>query len=116
MRHYASVLLTAAALASSAFAWAQRTPAAGVNPFAADVNQRSFTVTGTVVSVGSGSLVVKIDDHGHPIPFSLGPSVSPAELGAGSRVSVRYHPTGSTGQVADEVTVIAGQRSRGTRR
>ena len=80
--------MIAAALTSSAFVWAQSTPAAGVNPFAADVNQRSFTVTGTVVSVGSGSLVVKIDDHGHPIPC----------------------------QVADEVTVIAGQRSRGTRR
>jgi hypothetical protein len=115
MRRYAPVFLTAAALASSAFVWAQTTPAAGVNQFAADVNQRSFTVTGTVVSVRSGSLVVKIDDHGHPIAFSLGP-VSPAELQAGSRVSVRYHPTGSTGQVADEVTVIAGQRSRGTRR
>ena len=116
MRRYAPVFLTAAALASSAFVWAQTTPAAGVNPFATDVNQRSFTVTGTVVSVRSGSLVVKIDDHGHTIPFSLGPSVSPAELRAGSRVSVRYHPTGSTGQVADEVAVIAGQRSGGTRR
>ena len=116
MRHYASVFLAVAALASSAFVWAQSNPAAGVNPFAADVNQRSVIVTGTVVSVRSGSLVVKIDDHGHPIPFSLGPSVSPAELRAGSRVSVRYHPTGSTGQVADEVAVIAGQRSGGTRR
>jgi hypothetical protein len=116
VKHYASVFLITAALISSAFVWAQSTPAAGVNPFAADVNQRSFTVTGTVVSVRSGSLVVKIDDHGHPIPFSLAPSVSPAELRAGSRVSVRYHATGSTGQVADEVAVIAGQRSGGTRR
>ena len=79
MRHYASVFLAVAALASSAFVWAQSNPAAGVNPFAADVNQRSVIVTGTVVSVRSGSLVVKIDDHGHPIPFSLGP-VAPAEL------------------------------------
>ena len=81
MRRFAPVFLTAAALASSAFVWAQTTPAAGGNPFAADVNQRSFTVTGTVVSVRSGSLVVKIDEHGHPIPFSLGP-VAPAELPA----------------------------------
>jgi hypothetical protein len=116
VRHYGPVFLTAAALASSAFIWAQSTPAGGANPFAADVNQRSFTVTGTVVSARSGLLVVKIDDHGHPIPFSLGSSVSPADLRAGSRVSVRYHPTGSTGQVADEVAVIAGQRSGGTRR
>ena len=110
MKHYGPVFLTAAALASSAFGWAQSTPAGGVNPFAADVNQRNFTVTGTVVSARSGSLVVKIDDHGHPIPFSLGPSASPAELRAGSRVSVRYHPTGSTGQIADAVEVIAGPR------
>jgi hypothetical protein len=116
VRHYASVFLTVTALASSAFVWAQSSPVAGVNRFAPDVNQRSFTVTGTVVSARSGSLVVRIDDHGHTIPFSLGPSVSPTELRAGSRVSVRYHPTGATGQVADEVAVIAGQRSGGARR
>jgi hypothetical protein len=110
VRHSVSVFLTAAALVSSALVWAQSTPAAAVNPFAADTYQRSFTVTGTVVSVRGGSLVVKIDDHGHRIPFSLGPSVSPADLRAGSRVSVRYHATGSTGQAADEVVVLAGRR------
>ncbi len=65
MRRYAPVFLTAAALASSAFVWAQTTP---------------------------------------------------ADLRAGSRVSVRYHPTGSTGQVADEFAIIASQRSGDTRR
>jgi hypothetical protein len=104
------VFLTAAALASSAFVWAQSTPAGGVNSFAADVNQRSFTVAGTLVSVRSDSLVVRIDDHGHRIPFSLGPGVSRADLRTGSRVSVRYHPTGSAGQTADAVEVIGGPR------
>ena len=117
MKHYAPVFLAAAALAGSAFVWAQSNPTAGgANPFAADLNQRSFTVAGTVVSARSDSLVVRIDDHGHRIPFSLGPGVSPAELRAGSRVSVRYHPTGSAGQMADAVEVIAGPRSGGMRR
>jgi hypothetical protein len=86
-------------------------PASGQpNPFAPDVDQRSFTVTGTVVSVRSGTLVLRIDDHQHRIPFSLGPSVSPAQLRAGTRVSVRYHPTGSTGQAADAVEITAAPR------
>ena len=104
MKHYVTALVAAAGLASLAF------PASGQsNPFAADVENRSFTVTGTVVSARSGTLVLRIDDHQHRIPFSLGPAVSPAELRAGTRVSVRYHPTGSTGQVADAVE-IAGPR------
>ena len=116
MRHV-TAFLTVAGLASSAFVWAQGGPAAGQsNPFAADLAQRSFAVAGTVVSARSGSLVLKIDDHGHRIPLSLSPSVSPAELRAGSRVSVRYHPAGSTGQIADAVEVIAGPRASGTRR
>jgi hypothetical protein len=108
MKHYVTAFL-AAALASSALA--QGNPAPGPsNPFALGVEQRTFTVTGTVVSARNGTLVVRIDDHGHRIPFSLGPRVSPAELRAGSRVSIHYHPTGSTGQIADEVEVIAGPR------
>jgi hypothetical protein len=79
------------------------------------VEQRSFTVTGTVVSARSGALVVRIDDHGHRITFSLGPRVTPGELRAGSRVSVHYRPTGATGQIADEVEVIAGPRGTGPR-
>jgi hypothetical protein len=110
MKHSVTAFL-AAGLASSALALAQGNPAPGQsNRFALDVEQRSFTVTGTVVSARSGALVVKIDDHGHRIPFSLGPRVSPAELRPGSRVSVHYRPTGSTGQIADEVEVIAGPR------
>ena len=71
-------------------------------------------MTGTVVSARSGSLVVKIDDHGHRSGSRWAPG-HPAELRAGSRVSVRYRPTGSTGQVADDVEVLAGPRGTGAR-
>lgn len=116
MKHSVMAFLTAAGLASSALVWAQSSPPAGQStPFAVDVDQRSFTVTGTVVSARSGALVLRIDDHGHRIPFSLGPAVSPAELRPGSRASVRYHPAGSTGQVADAVEILAGPRGTGRR-
>jgi len=115
MKHYVTAFL-AAGFASSALALAQGNPAAGQSiPLTRDVEQRSFTVTGTVASARSGALVVRIDDHGHPIVFSPGPRVSPAELRAGSRVRVHYHPAGSTGQIADEVEVLAGPRGTGTR-
>ena len=107
MKHYVTALL-AAGFASSALALAQADPAAGQSiPLVRDVEQRSFTVTGTVVSARSGALVVRIDDHGHQITFSPGPGVRPTDLRPGSRVSVRYRPTGSTGQVADDVEVLA---------
>jgi ferric-dicitrate binding protein FerR (iron transport regulator) len=112
VKHYVTAFL-AAGLASSAVAWAQGPGQS--NPFVLDVEQRSFTVTGTVVSARSGALVVRIDDHGHRITFSLGPRVTPGELRAGSRVSVHYRPTGSTGQVADDVEVLAGPRGTGAR-
>jgi hypothetical protein len=75
----------------------------------AQSNEASLTVTGLVVSTGNTSMVVKIDDGGHPIPFVIGTTtVLPSGLTAGSRVSVRYHPLGSTGQMADEVTLLQG--------
>ena len=73
------------------------------SPFVTNVDARSFTVSGTVVSVRGDTLVVRIDDHGHSIPFSLGRGVDKPKVGA--RVIVRYHPSGTTGQVADEVKV-----------
>jgi hypothetical protein len=107
MRH-AIAFLAVVGLASPALVWAQAGRASEQqDPFLADATRRSITVTGTVVSAQSGSLVLKIDDHGHRIPFSLSSSVSPADLRAGNRVSVRYHPTGSTGQAADAVEVLA---------
>ncbi len=77
------------------------------NPFVSVVTDRSFTVSGRVVSTRGGSLVVRIDDHGHRIPFSLGSGVSTSDLRVGSRVNVRYHASGATGQVADEIQVVA---------
>jgi hypothetical protein len=112
MKHYVTVFLVAG-LASSGLAQAQGSPGPGQSsPFVRDVEQRSFTVTGTIVSSRSGALVVRIDDHGQRIPFSLGPRVSPAELRAGSRVRVHYHPTGATGQIADGVEVLARSGAR----
>ncbi len=80
------------------------------NPFVEKATDRSFMVDGTIVSARGGSLVVRIDDHGHHIPFSLGSGVSASRLEPGSRVSVRYHPSGATGQIADDVQVLAGPR------
>lgn len=115
MRHSVTACLVAG-LASSVLALAQGNPSVGSSiPLTRDVEQRSFTVTGTVVSARSGALVVRIDDHGHRITFSPGSRVNPADLRAGSRVSVRYRPTGSTGQVADEVEVLTGPRGTGAR-
>jgi hypothetical protein len=115
MKHSVAAFL-AAGLASSALALAQGNLTPGhSSPFALNVEQRSFTVTGTVVSARGGSPVVRIDDHGHRITFSLGPGVSLAELRGGSRVRIDYRPTGSTGQIADSVKVIAGSRDAGGR-
>jgi ferric-dicitrate binding protein FerR (iron transport regulator) len=74
------------------------------DPFVTNVQARTFTVTGTVVSVRGETMVVRIDDHHHHLPFSLGRGVDKPKVGA--RVSVRYHPSGETGQVADEVQVL----------
>ena len=68
-----------------------------------------ITVSGTLESIGSGSMVVRIDQHGHSIPFQI-PSASqlPSGLTPGSRVTVVYHPLGATGQMADTVTLDSG--------
>ena len=73
----------------------------------------SITTTGTVVSKGKDTLVVRIDDHHHRIPFAIdGSTVLPADLKAGRRVRVVYHPTGTTGQTADEVVLLDGGTSK----
>jgi hypothetical protein len=67
-----------------------------------------ITIPGTVVSSDSGKLIIRTDDHGHRMPFDVGPATSvPDGLRKGAHVSVTYHPLGSTGQAADEVKVIA---------
>jgi hypothetical protein len=78
--------------------------------------QAEITTVGTVVSTGRDSMVVKIDDHGHKIPFAIGKdTILPADLAVGSRVSVVYHPTGVTGQMADRVTLLSGAESKSGR-
>jgi hypothetical protein len=85
--------------------------AASALPLVAGDNQ--FTTTGTVVSTGRDSIVVRIDDHGHKIPFAIdAPTVLPAGIAVGSRVSVTYHPTGSTGQEAEAVRLLGGSSPR----
>jgi len=67
----------------------------------------TITTTGTLVSKAKDSLVVRIDDHGHRITFAIGQStILPDGLVAGRRVRVVYHPTGPTGQTADEVVLL----------
>ena len=115
MRHSVTTFL-AAGLVSSALALAQGNPAAGPSiPLTPDVEQRSFTVTGTLVRPAPVPSSCGSTTTATGSGFSLGPRVSPADLRAGSRVSVRYRPTGSTGQVADEVEVLAGPRGTGAR-
>ena len=79
-------------------------PGTGSDAFVSDVNQRTFTVTGSVVRETAGQLVLRIEDHGHHITFQRAQGAQ--RLRAGSHVSVTYHPTGSNGQVADQVQVL----------
>ena len=68
-----------------------------------------ITVSGTLESIGSGSMVVRIDQHGHSIPFQIASaSQLPSGVKPGSRVTVVYHPLGATGQMADTVTLDSG--------
>lgn len=75
-----------------------------------------LTTFGTVVSTSPRTLVVRIADHGHHIPFAIERTTAmPAGLEAGSRVRVVYHPTGVTGQAADSVTLLPGATPRSRR-
>ena len=115
MRHSVTAFL-AAGLVSSALALAQGNPAAGPSiPLTPDVEQRSFTVTGTVVSARQRRTRREDRRSRPPDQLLARPPGIPADLRAGSRVSVRYRPTGSTGQVADDVEVLAGPRGTGAR-
>lgn len=83
-------------------------PGTGTDAFVTDVTQRTFTVTGTVVRESAGQLVLRIDDHGHHITFQRAQDAE--RLRAGSHVSVTYHPTGATGQMAVQVQVLEPSR------
>ncbi len=113
MKLYVPALVAGSALIATVAIGATSQPTRTSSPtMVTNVSERTYSVTGTVVSARGGSLVVRIDDHGHRIPFSLGSGVSASDLRAGSRVSVRSHPSGETGQVADEVEVLSKPRGR----
>ena len=100
MRKRAAVLSCAAFAAALAFgsfvATADEIVKGGV-PYVAD---------GKVVSKSADKLVVKTDDHGHTITFTVDRStVLPDQLTAGRHVHVVYHPLGATGQTVDTVSV-----------
>ena len=85
-------------------------PGMGNDAFVSDVNHRTFTVTGRVVRESAGQVVLRTDDHGHQITFQRAQAAE--RLRAGSRVSVTYHPSGASGQVAAEVQVLEPGRGR----
>ena len=118
-----SVWLAAAGFALAVDAVAQGTSATVANPspnpnppgsghdvFVPEANQRTFTVTGTVVRDRKGQMVLRIDDHHHQIPFQVEPGAGP-DVTPGSRVSVTYHPTGATGQTIERVEVLESPRN-----
>jgi hypothetical protein len=64
-------------------------------------------------------MVVRTDDHGHTVPFTVGTTTDiPAGVQAGSRVTVHYHAVGSDRQMADRVVLLApaGPRALGDAR
>jgi hypothetical protein len=80
----------------------------GSNPTAAAVDPAAkITIPGTVVSSDRDKLIVRTDDHGHRMPFDVGPATSlPDGLRKGAHVTVTYHPLGPTGQAADDVRIV----------
>lgn len=85
-------------------------PGTNSDAFVSDASQRTFTVTGAVVHQGKGQIVVRIDDGAHRIPFQVATEGN-RDVRAGSRVSVTYHPTGPTGQMAEQVLVLEAPRT-----
>jgi hypothetical protein len=74
---------------------------------AAVEREHAITIPGTVVSSDDTKLIIRTDDHGHRMPFDIGPATSvPDRIPKGAHVSVTYHPLGPTGQAAAEVLVI----------
>ena len=93
--------------ALASFAIAALALAGPGQPGAAFDREHEITIPGTVVSSDGGKLIVRTDDHGHRMPFEVGPATMvPQGLRKGAHVSVTYHPLGPMGQGADEVQVI----------
>ena len=120
MKRNAMLWLAAAGFGLAAQSVAQ-TPANGPNGpspnpngtiFVGDVTQRTFVVTGTVVRLDKGQMILRIDDGRHRIPFELAPGAE-KDVRAGSHVAVTYHPTGATGQMAVQVQAFEPARPAG---
>jgi hypothetical protein len=68
-----------------------------------------LVATGTVISVGNASMAIRTQDHGHPISFVVTTTTQmPTSVVVGSRVRISYHAVGTTGQIADAVTLLEG--------
>jgi hypothetical protein len=66
-----------------------------------------LVATGKVVSKTSDKLVLRTDDHGHKITFDVDNRTAlPDGLAVGRHVRVEYRANGSTGQTAEQVSVV----------
>jgi len=73
---------------------------------AGDEGPFDLEATGKVVALDKDTMVVKIDEHGHRIPFAIGKDSRVAsDIKVGSHVKLDYHATGTTGQTVDEAHV-----------
>jgi hypothetical protein len=73
------------------------------------VDGPDLVATGKVISVGNTSMAIQTEDHGHAISFLVTTTtVMPTLVSVGSRVRVAYHAIGTTGQMADRVTLLEG--------
>lgn len=84
-----------------------------VGPVVAQVPQivdgPELVATGTVISMGNSSMAIRTQDHGHAISFVISTTTAmPGTVAVGSRVRIAYHAVGTTGQVADVVTLLEG--------
>jgi hypothetical protein len=81
----------------------------------AQTTEPKLSVSGTVVSTGNTSMVVKSDETGQPMSFLMSTTtLVPAGLSVGSRVTVAYHPVGAVGQMADTVMLLDTAPSQST--
>jgi len=107
MRNRAFVLPSAFALVLALAALATAAPGEVVN------SGVPFVATGKVVAKGADSLAIRTDDHGHRIVFVVDRStVLPDALAVGRHVRIVYRANGSTGQTAEQVTLLETKAAR----
>jgi len=75
---------------------------------AGDEGAFNLEAVGKVVALDKDQMVVKLDEHGHRIPFAIGNDSEIARgVKVGSHVKVEYHATGTTGQMVDEAQTVS---------